>query len=98
LAQKIDIIVDGQMLRCVTQRTERSHDIGFGFPFFRFQLIAEILIDFRRACAIEQDENLELLLHDFVFSVIPTEVEESLTILAQPTYASIPEMSRLRST
>ena len=83
LAQKIDIVVDGEMLGRVAERAERAHDIGFGLPFFRFQFIAEILINRGRTCAVEEHQDFEFLFHDCVVSVIPTEVEESLSISAK---------------
>ncbi|PYI95309.1 MAG: hypothetical protein DMF00_16090 [Verrucomicrobia bacterium] len=63
LPQEIDIVIDGQMLRCVPHRAERFHHIRLGLPLFRFQFVAEILVDGRRTCAVEQNENLEFLLH-----------------------------------
>ena len=38
LPQKIDVVVDGEMLRRVAERAERGHDVRLGLPIFRFQL------------------------------------------------------------
>ena len=78
LPNEIDIVVDGQMFRDVTKRTERVHDVRFGLPILCLQLLAEILIKPGRTCAIEEHQHFEFLFHAFSISVIPTEVEESL--------------------
>ena len=62
---------------CVPQRTERVHHIRLGLPLFRFQFVAEILIDSGRTCAVKEHENFELLFHAILSVVIPSEVEES---------------------
>src|SRR4051812_39698577 len=64
------------MLRGVTERAERLHDIGFGLPFLCFQLIAEILIDLGGTCAVEEHKDFELPFHALcLVIVIPSEVE-----------------------
>src|SRR5437667_3929528 len=42
LPQKIDIIKDGEMLRRVSKRAERGHDVRLSLPILRFHLLAEI--------------------------------------------------------
>ena len=79
LAYEIDIVVNGKMLRHMTHRAERRHDVCLGFPVLRLQLLCEILVDGCGACAVEKHQNFEFLFHDFLcLSVIPSEVEESL--------------------
>ena len=71
------------MLRCVAERHERVHHIRLGLPLFRFQFVAKVLVNSRRTCAVEQNENLELLFHVIcLVIVIPSEVEESLELVA----------------
>ena len=36
LPYEVDIIVDGEMLRSVTEFAERGHDVSLGFPVLRF--------------------------------------------------------------
>ena len=70
LPQQIDIIKDGEMLRCVPERAERVHDVRLGFPIFRFQFVAEILVDGGRTCAVEKHENFEFLFHVLFSSAV----------------------------
>jgi hypothetical protein len=37
--------------------------LAFGLPILGFHLLAEILIDGGRACAVEEDEDFEFLFH-----------------------------------
>ena len=67
LPKKIDIIEDREMFRRVTERAERGHDVRLGFPILRFQLLAEVLIDGGRTCAVEKNENFEFLFHKQLF-------------------------------
>jgi hypothetical protein len=72
LAHQIDIIVDGKMLRRVSELAERGHNVRLGLPVFGFQFLAEILIQFGGTCAVEEQEDFELLFHSFLMSVIPS--------------------------
>ena len=38
LAQQIEIVENREMLRRVTERAERGHDVGLGFPILGLQL------------------------------------------------------------
>src|SRR5262245_35825361 len=67
LAHKIDVVVNSEVLGHVTDFTERSRDVRLGFPVFRFQFLREILIDGCRTCAVEQNEDFELLFHSRYF-------------------------------
>ena len=94
LPQQIEIVEDGQMLRCVAQRAERGQHVRLGLPIFRFQLLAEILVDGRRTCAVEERENFEFLFHVRSFRAERSGVEES----RGNTLRFCNGMSRLRST
>src|SRR4029450_1352991 len=63
LPEKIDIVEDREMFGRVTERAERGHDVRLGFPILCFQLLAKVLIDGRRTCAVEKNENFEFLFH-----------------------------------
>ena len=52
------------MLRGVTELAERGHNVRLGFPVLRFQLLREVLIEFRGTCAVEEDQDFEFLFHD----------------------------------
>src|SRR5207302_9508571 len=87
---QIDIIVNGEILRTVSELAERGHNVRFGFPVLGFQLLGEILIERGRTCAVEEHEDFEFLFHVlFVLFVIPSEVEngaagEAATSTARP--------------
>jgi hypothetical protein len=84
LPEKIDIVEDREMFRRVTERAERRHDVRFGFPILRLQLLAEVLIDSSGTCAVKKNENFEFLFHAiFVVFVIPSGVEESLIFIVR---------------
>ena len=63
LPHEIDIVVDGEMLRSVTELAQRGHDVRLGFPVLCFQLFCEVLIEFGGTCAVEQHEDFEFLFH-----------------------------------
>jgi hypothetical protein len=63
LPEKIDIVEDREMLRRVTERAERGHDVRLGFPILCFQLLAEVLVDRGGTCAVEQHQDFEFLFH-----------------------------------
>ena len=44
---------------------ERGQHVRLGLPFLRFHFLAEILVDRRRTCAVEQHENFEFLFMSF---------------------------------
>jgi hypothetical protein len=72
LPYEVDLIVDGEMLRSVTELTQRGHNVRLRLPVLRFQLLCEVLIELGRTCAVKEHQNFEFLLHDFLVSVIPS--------------------------
>ena len=71
------------MLRSVTELAERSHNVRLRLPVLSFQLVRKVLIKFRGTGAVKKHQDFEFLFHCCVVPVIPTEVEESLTISEQ---------------
>ncbi len=63
LPNQIDVIVDGEVFRSVTESTQRCHDVRLGFPVLRLQFFREVLIDRGRTCAVEKHEDFEFLFH-----------------------------------
>ena len=53
LPDKIDIVVNREMLRGVTDLVERGHNVRFRLPILGLQFLAQIGVDRRRSHAIE---------------------------------------------
>src|SRR5262249_59663011 len=96
LPQQIDIIIDGEVLRCMAQRPQSVHYIRLGLPLLRFQFVAEILVNSRWTGAVEKDENFELFFHGTFFCCHSKRSEES-QILSWRIKGDILDVS-LRST
>jgi hypothetical protein len=63
LTHKIDIVIDGEMIRRMAERTQRSHNVSLGLPVLRFHLFGEVLVERGRTCAVEKYEDFEFLFH-----------------------------------
>jgi hypothetical protein len=55
------------MLGGMTQLAKSGHDVRFRLPILRLHFPGEILIDGRRTCAVEKDEDFEFLFHGSLF-------------------------------
>ncbi len=63
LAEKVQVIEDGEMLRRVTEHPERLEHVRLGFPIGRRQLRRQILVDRGRSDGVEKSEDFEFFLH-----------------------------------
>ena len=71
LPDQIDIIINGEVFRRVTELTERGHNVRLRFPVLRLQLLCEVLIELGRTCAVKEHEDFEFLFHLFCIGFQP---------------------------
>jgi len=63
LAQQIEIIEDGEVLRGVAELVERGEDVCLGLPVVGLQLGAQVLVERRGRDGVEEGEDFEFFLH-----------------------------------
>jgi hypothetical protein len=64
LAQKVEVVEDREVLDGVPEFAKGGEDIGFGFPIFGLQFLAQVLINRRRRDGVEQGEDFEFSFHE----------------------------------
>jgi hypothetical protein len=63
LPEQIEVVEDGEVLRCVAESGQRGQKVRLGFPIGCLHLLAQILIDRRGADSVEKGEDFEVLFH-----------------------------------
>jgi hypothetical protein len=71
LPQQIEVVEDGEMLRRVAKRAERSQDVRLGFPILRLHLRAQVLVDRRGNLASKSTRTLSFFSRYFVRLNLP---------------------------